>query len=219
MSFRHRGGMHSGIAWTIVAISVLAIIGLMSLPWLWKHRKPAAPFPPPVLPMSFTGSRFLAVFYSLFAIPAAASFWFSLVDILFIENGFAHPWLLVLVVPGAILSSFAAWIFGMGAVLPDRMILSETGIWCRVCGCIRHWSWAQVRDANAGARGPLMLLLWQDDPGRAKWLRRLPWKTNAYTIPLGFLWKPPKSSWSGEGAIAVAINAVLAARRVKPLVH
>src|ERR1700744_1587013 len=210
--------MHSGIVWTIIAVSVLAIAGLMSLPWLWKHRKPAVLPPPPVLPVTFTGSRFLAIFYSLFAIPAAAGCWIGLADTLFIENDFTHPWLLVPVLLVVVILSHLAWIFGVGAILPDRMVLSETGIWCRVCGRIRQWPWDQVQDANAGARGPLMLLLWQDDPRRAKWLRKLLWKTNAYTIPLGFLWKPPKFSWSGESAIVIAICAILLARREREAV-
>jgi hypothetical protein len=108
-----------------------------------------------------------------------------------------------------------AWVaraYVIRVFLPDIITLSLSGIWCRVGGRIRQWSWDEVEDARLAMTWrmpPVVLVLRRDDPTGKKWWRR----ENGREVLLGNLWKTSSLLRAPEQDIVDAIRALLAQSR------
>lgn len=170
-----------------------------------KKDLPESP-PPPVLPVTFTSARSMvlpfAVFMTFLAVVMAAG------TILVIWEwpppGFESPvgFLLLLLGSTAALS-WGAYSYVVRMLLPDMLTLSTEGLWCRVGGKIRQWSWPEIADAKVfftGRSPPVVLVLQQNERGVSP------------QVLLGNMWPPLSSRGSAERDMVDVIRAVLAQR-------
>ena len=112
--------------------------------------------------------------------------------------------------------------FGKMVIWADRLTLTEDGVFARLRGRERSWTWNQIADAKVryAGRGPerLFLVLKEPDPDEVRRIARLPaWlpKKDPREIFLDEMWKPKALLTSGGGAACDAIKAILDKRRTR----
>lgn len=194
-------------------VRVLTGLAPIGLAWLICGRRFVVP-PPASGSVTFTSSRFVSAFFFLFCLAAAGLHASFVIITMFIEREapfwerLAASWLVLLV---GLLAAYGVWLFGVRTVYPDRLVLDEQGLCCRLGGRVRAWSWDQIRDIELrGIRGQMVILVLREpDPVRMRFLAHFPWKSDASRIPLGNRWRPAALVTSGEWSVYTAIRAAL----------
>lgn len=203
--------------WNRYSVYLGATIFILIMAWLAVGRR----VKPLVGQTYFTSSRFIPLFFSVFALGPALIFLLAAIDFLFFETdaNIGGHWIRlfssVFLTLFGLFCGFGVKLFGTQALWPNRLTVDASGVRGRIGGRTRQWAWNEIQDVNIGFGKPdvadVLLSLRHDDPFLVRHFQRLHWlpwakQANVRQVSLGCQWKPVTITISGQQAVYRAIR-------------
>jgi hypothetical protein len=210
-----------------LAFTGAALAGLLFLSWLFGGRRITGAPASSALPQTFVASRIVPATFSVFAIGGFGTCLLMATTLISAPAKDIGPfWFRVFVALITLLfgatSAFGVKLFGTWTIWPDRLCLTEDGVFARLRGRERRWSWDMIADARVRLEGTryerLELILKEPDPEQVRRLARLPWtrKRDPRILWLDDMWKPTGLLTTGDQSIRNTLRAVLEKRGQLP---